>query len=170
MAYSDSGLPGILFSLLDYEEGAQVIKHAQETITSVLMEMAADNLLDWLSHCKKILTVNVGSPGGLGRGLYRLDGRGALGKDKEAEVVCAGLSATILCMITRPPRPRCWWLCPMSSRPSSRLRAFLTRSLASRLVQFSTSTLGVEMINVLLSSPGTSPSPCPNKPQRYTKS
>ena len=159
MAYSDSGLPGILFSLLDYEEGAQVIKHAQETITSVLMEMAADNLLDWLSHCKKILTVDVGGPGGLGRGLYRLDGRGTLGKDKEAEMsgdeyvmhrqlltqvkglmVCAGLSATILCMITRPPRPRCWWLCPMSSPPSSRLRAFLTRSLASRLAQFSTST------------------------------
>ena len=44
MAYSDSGLPGILFSLLDYEEDALVIKHAQETITSVLMEMAADNL------------------------------------------------------------------------------------------------------------------------------
>ena len=86
MAYSDSGLPGILFSLLDYEEGAQAIKHAQETITSVLMEMAADNLLDWLSHCKKILTVDVGGPGGLGRGLYRLNGRGALGKGKEAEM------------------------------------------------------------------------------------
>ena len=60
MAYSDSGLPGILFSLLDYEEDALVIKHAQETITSVLMEMAADNLSAWLSLCKKILTVAVG--------------------------------------------------------------------------------------------------------------
>ena len=60
MAYSDSGLPGILFSLLDYEEDALVIKHAQETITSVLMEMAADNLSAWLSLCKKILTVDVG--------------------------------------------------------------------------------------------------------------
>ena len=64
-------LPGILFSLLDYEEDALVIKHAQETITSVLMEMAADNLSAWLSLCKKILTVDenneniLGWPNGL---------------------------------------------------------------------------------------------------------
>ena len=59
MAYSDSGLPGMLFSLLDSEEDSLMMKHAQETITSILMEMAADNLSSWLSLCKEILTVSV---------------------------------------------------------------------------------------------------------------
>ena len=36
MAYRDSGLPGILFSLLDYGEDGLVIKHAQDTITKTV--------------------------------------------------------------------------------------------------------------------------------------
>jgi len=59
MTYSESGLPGMLFSLLDTEDDDQVVKHAQETITSVLIEIAADNLSSWLSLCKEILTVSV---------------------------------------------------------------------------------------------------------------
>ena len=51
----------MLFSLLDTEDDDQVVKHAQETITSVLIEMAADNLSSWLSLCKEILTVSVDS-------------------------------------------------------------------------------------------------------------
>jgi len=61
MAYSDSGLPGMLFSLLDQEEDSLVIKHAQETITSILIAMSADNLTSWLSLCKEVLTVSVDS-------------------------------------------------------------------------------------------------------------
>ena len=81
MAYSDSGLPGtvfpnifydhgyhhimsgMLFSLLDTEDDDQITRHAQETITSVLVEMAADNLSSWFSLCKEILTVSVDTPG-----------------------------------------------------------------------------------------------------------
>jgi len=59
MAYSDSGLPGMLFSLLDQEEDPLVIKYAQETITSILIAMSADNLTSWLSLCKEVLTVSV---------------------------------------------------------------------------------------------------------------
>ena len=63
MTYSDSGLPGMLFSLLDTEDDSLVIKYAQETITSVLVEMAADNLSSWLGLCKEILTVSVDASG-----------------------------------------------------------------------------------------------------------
>ena len=61
MAYSDSGLPGLLFSLLDTEEDPLVTKHAQETVTSILVDTAADNLSSWLGLCKEILTVSVES-------------------------------------------------------------------------------------------------------------
>jgi len=61
MAYSDSGLPGMLFSLLDQEEDSLVVKHAQETITSILIAMSADNLTSWLSLCQEVLTVSVDS-------------------------------------------------------------------------------------------------------------
>ena len=59
MAYSDSGLPGMLFSLLDQEEDEVVMRHAQQTITSILVTMAATSLSTWLSLCKEVLTVSV---------------------------------------------------------------------------------------------------------------
>ena len=59
MAYSDSGLPGMLFSLLDQEEDEVVMRHAQQTITSILVTMASTSLSTWLSLCKEVLTVSV---------------------------------------------------------------------------------------------------------------
>ena len=59
MAYSDSGLPGMLFSLLDQEEDEVVMRHAQQTITSILVTMAATSLSTWLTLCKEVLTVSV---------------------------------------------------------------------------------------------------------------
>ena len=52
MAYSDSGLPGILFSLLDQEEDQCVVRNTQHTLTSMLSAMASDNLTTWLHLCK----------------------------------------------------------------------------------------------------------------------
>jgi len=57
MAYSDSGLPGILFSLLDQEEDQCIVRNTQHTLTSMLSAMASDNLTTWLHLCKEVLTV-----------------------------------------------------------------------------------------------------------------
>ena len=59
MAYSDSGLPGMLFSLLDQEEDALVSSLAQQTVTSILVTMAATSLSTWLALCREVLTVSV---------------------------------------------------------------------------------------------------------------
>ncbi|CAH0385852.1 unnamed protein product [Bemisia tabaci] len=53
----DSGLPGILFGMLDLETDAQLIKDIHDTLTSMLQIMAAENLSLWLSLCKTVLTV-----------------------------------------------------------------------------------------------------------------
>jgi hypothetical protein len=63
MAYSDSGLPGMLFSLLDQEEDAVVTRQAQQTVTSILVTMAASHLSTWLGLCREVLTVSVDSAG-----------------------------------------------------------------------------------------------------------
>ena len=63
MAYSDSGLPGLLFWLLDQEEDRLVVRHTQETILSILAATAAENLTAWLQLCQEVLTVSVEAAG-----------------------------------------------------------------------------------------------------------
>ena len=59
MAYTDCGLPGLLFWLLDQEEDQLLTRHTQETLLSVLAATAADNLTAWLQLCQEVLTVTV---------------------------------------------------------------------------------------------------------------
>ena len=59
MAYTDSGLPGLLFWLLDQEEDRLVVRHSQETLLSILAATAAENLTAWLQLCQEVLTVSV---------------------------------------------------------------------------------------------------------------
>uniref|UniRef100_W4VS74 HEAT repeat-containing protein 5A n=1 Tax=Corethrella appendiculata TaxID=1370023 RepID=W4VS74_9DIPT len=54
---SESGLPGVLFGMLDTESDSVMIKNIHDTITSMLQMLAADNLSQWLSMCKNVLTV-----------------------------------------------------------------------------------------------------------------
>ncbi|XP_065086888.1 HEAT repeat-containing protein 5B isoform X2 [Ochlerotatus camptorhynchus] len=54
---SDYGLPGVLFGMLDTESDNIMIKNIHDTITSMLQILAADNLSQWLSMCKNVLTV-----------------------------------------------------------------------------------------------------------------
>ncbi|XP_059611858.1 HEAT repeat-containing protein 5B isoform X2 [Phlebotomus argentipes] len=54
---SENGLPGYLFSMLDTETDPQMIKNIHDTLTSMLQMLAADNLSQWLSLCKNVLTV-----------------------------------------------------------------------------------------------------------------
>ncbi|GLH08860.1 HEAT repeat-containing protein 5B [Gryllus bimaculatus] len=54
---TESGLPGVLFSMLDTENDENLIKDIHHTLTSMLHMMAADNLSQWLLLCKDVLTV-----------------------------------------------------------------------------------------------------------------
>jgi hypothetical protein len=60
LVITDSGLPGVLFSMLDTETDSRLIKDIHDTLTSMLQMMAADNLSQWLSLCKDVLTVATG--------------------------------------------------------------------------------------------------------------
>lgn len=57
---TDTGLPGVLFSMLDTETDSKLIKDIHDTLTSMLQVLAADNLSLWLSLCKDVLTVATG--------------------------------------------------------------------------------------------------------------
>lgn len=57
---TETGLPGVLFSMLDTETDSKLIKDIHDTLTSMLQVLAADNLSLWLSLCKDVLTVATG--------------------------------------------------------------------------------------------------------------
>ncbi|XP_034488397.1 HEAT repeat-containing protein 5B isoform X2 [Drosophila innubila] len=63
LVITEYGLPGLLFSMLDTETDAEMLKNIHDTLTSMLQMLAADNLSNWLSLCKKVLTVAVESGG-----------------------------------------------------------------------------------------------------------
>ncbi|CAH0562547.1 unnamed protein product [Brassicogethes aeneus] len=54
---TETGLPGVFFSMLDTETDAALIKDIHDTIISMLQVLAADNLSQWLGLCKDVLTV-----------------------------------------------------------------------------------------------------------------
>lgn len=60
LAMTESGLPGLLFRLLDIETDKQLIKDVHDTLTSMLQMLAGDNLTQWLSLCRTVLTVTTG--------------------------------------------------------------------------------------------------------------
>lgn len=57
LVITETGLPGVLFSMLDTESDSQLIKDIHDTLTSMLQILASDNLSQWLSLCKDVLTV-----------------------------------------------------------------------------------------------------------------
>ncbi|KAK0176436.1 hypothetical protein PV328_000569 [Microctonus aethiopoides] len=57
LTITETGLPGVLFSLLDVETDSSLIKDIHDTLTSMLQILAADNLSQWLALCKDVLTV-----------------------------------------------------------------------------------------------------------------
>lgn len=54
---TETGLPGVFFSMLDTETDAGLIKDIHDTIISMLQVLAAENLSEWLGLCKDVLTV-----------------------------------------------------------------------------------------------------------------
>jgi HEAT repeat-containing protein 5 len=68
---TEYGLMGMLFGMLDTESDMEMIRNIHDTITSMLQMLAADNLSQWLSMCKRVLSVATESElaaigGGLG--------------------------------------------------------------------------------------------------------
>lgn len=61
LVITETGLPGVLFSMLDTETDSKLIKDIHDTLTSMLQILAADNLSQWLSLCKDVLTIASGS-------------------------------------------------------------------------------------------------------------
>ncbi|KAK6641234.1 hypothetical protein RUM44_012943 [Polyplax serrata] len=54
---TETGLAGVLFSMLDTETDSKLIKDIHDTLTSMLHVLAAENLTLWLTLCKDVLTV-----------------------------------------------------------------------------------------------------------------
>ena len=57
---TESGLPGVLFRMLDTETDAQLIKDIHDTLLSMLQVLASDNLSQWLSLCRSVLAITTG--------------------------------------------------------------------------------------------------------------
>lgn len=57
ITFTETGLPGFLFAMLDTETDAEMIKNIHDTLNSMLHILAADNLSQWLTMCKNVLTV-----------------------------------------------------------------------------------------------------------------
>ncbi|KAF6204448.1 hypothetical protein GE061_002789 [Apolygus lucorum] len=53
----ETGLPGLLLSMLDTESDSALISHTHDTIISLLQVLASTNLSQWLSLFKAVLTV-----------------------------------------------------------------------------------------------------------------
>ncbi|XP_044741309.1 HEAT repeat-containing protein 5B isoform X2 [Chrysoperla carnea] len=58
LVITETGLPGVLFSMLDTETDTKLIKDIHETLTSMLQVLAADNVTQWLGICKDVLTIS----------------------------------------------------------------------------------------------------------------
>lgn len=57
LVMTETGLPGMLFNLLNTETDSKLIKYTHDTLISMLHMLAADNLSPWLSLIKSVLTV-----------------------------------------------------------------------------------------------------------------
>lgn len=59
LVITESGLPGVLFGMLDTETDNEMIRNIHDTLTSMLQMLASNNLTQWLSLCKNVLTIAV---------------------------------------------------------------------------------------------------------------
>lgn len=54
---NETGLPGVLFAMLDTETDNVMIKNIHDTLNSMLQMLASENLSQWLTMCKNVLTI-----------------------------------------------------------------------------------------------------------------
>ena len=53
---TETGLPGVLFVLLDTESDLVLENHVHHTLTSMLQTLATSHLSLWLTLCREVLT------------------------------------------------------------------------------------------------------------------
>lgn len=82
---NETGLPGVLFAMLDTETDAEMIKNIHDTLNSMLQMLASDNLSQWLTMCKNVLTVANETNAGGGEELGGLDSSKINVNDEENE-------------------------------------------------------------------------------------
>lgn len=56
LVITETGLPGVLFVMLDVETDQQLISDIHDILISMLQSLAEHNLRQWLSLCKDVLT------------------------------------------------------------------------------------------------------------------
>lgn len=56
LAMTETGLPGLLFGLLDTETDCVLVRHVHHTLTSMLQALATSHLTLWLTLCQEVLT------------------------------------------------------------------------------------------------------------------
>ncbi len=49
-----SGLPGVLFSILDHEMDPTLLSHVHDTLSFIMQSMAAENLTTWLTLLREV--------------------------------------------------------------------------------------------------------------------
>ena len=52
---TETGLPGVLFGMLDTESDSKIVKYIHETLTFMLHSLAEDDLNQWIRLCKEVL-------------------------------------------------------------------------------------------------------------------
>ncbi|KAK3872016.1 hypothetical protein Pcinc_014808 [Petrolisthes cinctipes] len=63
LSMSETGLPGLLFGLLDTETDCVLVRHVHHTLTSMLQALATSHLNMWLTLCQEVLTSTTESGG-----------------------------------------------------------------------------------------------------------
>lgn len=53
---TETGLPGVLFGLLDTETDCVLVRNVHHTLTSTLQALATSHLNLWLTLCREVLT------------------------------------------------------------------------------------------------------------------
>ncbi|XP_045624859.2 LOW QUALITY PROTEIN: HEAT repeat-containing protein 5B [Procambarus clarkii] len=56
LVMTETGLPGLLFGLLDTETDCVLVRHVHHTLTSMLQALATSHLNLWLTLCREVLT------------------------------------------------------------------------------------------------------------------
>lgn len=60
LSMTETGLPGLLFGLLDTETDCVLVRHVHHTLTSMLQALATSHLNMWLTLCQEVLTSTTG--------------------------------------------------------------------------------------------------------------
>ena len=60
VSVAETGLEGMLFSMLDMETDEKLRTNINDTLISMLHELAGEDLARWLSLCKAVLAASTG--------------------------------------------------------------------------------------------------------------